>query len=236
MSRRVRRSVRRRFAFGTILVVIGTLAATPRPGLAKSPLEDALEKVGAWVAPFEEGGVETPRCRTDEEPGGAPGSLICKPAAADMIALPDGRVLYWDGLEGSENVENSFGNEFAPRSRDAEARVLDLRSGKPEFVTPSPSDGGGTNREHTPGRATDDPLGMAGVPGRPGDGLVGSTWGALGGPPHNPSASQDDHPWTDLDLFCSDLAGMADGRVLIAGGIDWYNEPDLMARHRGDPA
>jgi hypothetical protein len=231
MSRRARS-----YVLGTTLVVIATLTAPARPSLAKSPVQDALDKVGAWVAPFEEGGADVPRCRTDEEPGWAHGSLICKPAAADMIALPDGRVLYWDGLEGSENVDHTVGTELAPRSRNAQARVLDLRSGKPEFVTPSPSDGGGTNREHTPGLATADPLGMAGVPGRPGDGLVGSTWGAAGGPSHNPSASQDDHYWTDIDLFCSDLVGMADGRVLIAGGIDWYNEPDIMARHRGEPA
>jgi hypothetical protein len=230
------RLVKRRYVLGTALIVIGVLTTAPQPSQARSPVEDALDKVGAWIAPFEEGGAAVPRCRTDEEPGWAKGSLICKPSAADMIALPDGRVLYWDGLEGSENVEQTYGTEISPKSRNAEARVLDLRSGTPEFATPSPSNGGGENREHANGYATNDPLGMAGVPGRPGDGLVGSTWGAAGLPGHNPSASQGDHYWADIDLFCSDLAGMADGRVLIAGGIDWYNEPDVLAKSRGEPA
>ena len=136
MSRRARS-----YVLATTLVVVATLTTAPRPGLAQSPVDDVQALVGAWVAPFEEGGAETPRCRTDEEPGWAHGSLICKPAAADMIGLPDGRVLYWDGLEGSENVDHSYGPEIAPRSRNAEARVLDVRSGKPTFVTPSPSFG-----------------------------------------------------------------------------------------------
>lgn len=76
---------------------------------------------------------------------------------------------------------------------------------------------------------------MAGIPGRPGNGLVGSTWGAAGLPEQKPSASPDDHYWANSDLFCSDLAGMADG-ILIVGGIDWYNEPDVLSKHRGDPA
>ncbi|HYH49458.1 MAG TPA: galactose oxidase-like domain-containing protein [Acidimicrobiia bacterium] len=235
MSTRAR-LLNRRNVLGTALVVISTLTATAPPGGAHSPVDGALAKVGAWIKPFEEGGVEVPRCRTDEEPGWAHGSLICKPSAATMIALPDGRVLYWDGLEGSENVEHSYGPEISPKSRNAEARLLDLRSGAATFTTPSPSTGGGTNREHAKGLATNEPFGMAGVPGRPGNGLVGSTWGSLGLPEQKPSASQDDHYWTNTDLFCSDLAGMADGRILIVGGIDWYNEPDVMSKHRGDPA
>ena len=118
MSRRARS-----YVIGTTLVVIATLTAAPRPGLATTPVDDVLAKVGQWVAPFEEGGAETPRCRTDEEPGWAHGSLICKPAAADMIALPDGRVLYWDGLEGSENVDHTVGTELAPADMDP-AQIL----------------------------------------------------------------------------------------------------------------
>jgi hypothetical protein len=224
----------RRYVLGTAIVVVATFTAAPAPGGAQSPVEGALEQVGAWIQPFEEGGSETPRCHPSEEPGWAHGSLVCKPSAATMIALPDGRVLYWDGLEGSENVERSYGPEIAPKSRNAEARVLDVRGGTPVFEIPTPSTGGGTNREHADGYAYNEPFGMAGVPGRPGDGFVGSTWGAVGGPAQEPSASQDDHYWANLDLFCSDLSGMADGRVLIVGGIDWYNEPDVLAKHRGE--
>ena len=217
------------------LAIVTSLMAAPRPSAAE-PALDGLAKVGAWIQPFEEGGAAVPRCHAIEKEGWENGQLRCKPAAADIIALPDGRVLYWDGLEGSENVDQSYGWQIAPMSQNDQSRVLDLRGGSPAFTTPTPSTGGGVNKEKPNPRWTDDPLGTAGVPGRAGDGFVGSTWAALGGPEHRPNNSPNDHDWNDMDLFCSDLAGMADGRVLIAGGIDWYNEPDLMARHRGDPA
>lgn len=196
----------------------------------------APDLVGRWTQAFEEGGAAVPRCR--QEAGGTPGGyLLCKPAAANIASLPDGRILYYNGLEGSENVRNSVLFEIAPNSRNDQARILDLRGGIPMFTTPVQATGGGHNGDHVKGaRGTDDPLGMAGIPGRPGDGLVGSAWGAAGGPGQDESASPDDHRDRDMDLFCADLTGMADGRVLIAGGIDWYNEPDLMDARRGDPA
>ncbi|HLF41525.1 MAG TPA: galactose oxidase-like domain-containing protein, partial [Acidimicrobiia bacterium] len=69
--------------------------------------------------------------------------------------------------------------------------------------------------------------GVAGVPGRPGDGLVGSAWGAAGGPGQAPTAPPDDPEANDGDMFCADVASLPDGRLLIAGGADWYNEPGL---------
>src|SRR5438552_1940457 len=95
-------------------LVVTSLIAPARPSAAESTVE-SLAKVGAWIQPFEEGGAAVPRCQAVQKEGWENGQLVCKPSAAD-------------------------------------------------------------------------------------------------------------------------LAGMADGRVLIAGGIDWYNEPDFMARHRGDPA
>ncbi|MCA1843196.1 MAG: hypothetical protein LC792_08395, partial [Actinobacteria bacterium] len=220
---------------GVAVVLVASLVAAPRPSAAE-PTLDALAKVGAWNQPFEEGGAGVPRCQAIEKEGWENGQLVCKPAAVEMVALPDGRVLYWNGLEGYENVDQAGLLQLAPRSHNAQARVLDLRGGTPMFTTPSPATGGGLNKEKVNQRWSDDPLGTAGVPGRPGDGLVGSTSGQLGGPEHRPSNSPNDHDWNDLDLFCSDLAGMADGRVLIAGGSDWYNEPAFMQRSHGDPA
>src|SRR5581483_6665607 len=226
---------RRATVVASALAILTTLVAAPRPSSAESPL-DALAKVGSWIQPFEEGGAAVPRCHAIEKEGWENGQLRCKPAAADIIALPDGRVLYWDGLEGSENVDQSVGWQLGPASQNDQSRVVDLRRGAPVFTTPTPSTGGGVNHEKPNARWTDDPLGTAGVPGRAGDGFVGSTWAALGGPEHRPNNSPNDHDWNDMDLFCSDLAGMADGRVLIAGGIDWYNEPAIMQRSHGDPA
>lgn len=228
-----RRWPRRPSLVGAALIVVTSLVVAPRPSVAESTV-DVLARVGAWVQPFEEGGGAVPRCQAVEQEGWENGRLICKPTAVQMVALPDGRVLYWNGFEGNENVDGS--HQFAPTVHNAQTRVLDLRDGTPVFTTPAPATGGGVNNEKIHRRWSDDPLGTAGVPGRPGDGLVGSTWGQLGGPEHRPSNSPDDHDWNDMDLFCADLGGMADGRILIAGGSDWYNEPSFLQRSHGDPA
>jgi len=226
-------TLRRSCIVGCAVVVVATLVGAPRPGGAEPALE-ALARVGAWNEPFEEGGASVPRCQAVEKEGWEKGQLICKPVAVHMVGLPDGRVLYWNGFEGNENVDPS--HQFSPTVRNAQSRVLDLRGGTPVFTTPSPATGGGVNNEKVNRRWSDDPLATAGVPGRPGDGLVGSTSGRLGGPEHRPTNSPNDHDWNDMDLFCSDLAGMADGRILVAGGSDWYNEPSFMARSHGDPS
>jgi hypothetical protein len=229
------RRPRRLSVVGFAVVVVASLVAAPRSNAAQ-PTLDVPAKVGAWIQPFEEGGAGVPRCHPIEKEGWENGQLVCKPTAVEMAALPDGRVLYWNGFEGYENVDQSPLTQLAPRSHNAQARVLDLRGGTPAFSTPAPATGGGVNKEKVNQRWSDDPLGTAGVPGRPGDGLVGSAWSAVGGPEHRSNNSPNDHDWNDLDLFCSDLAGMADGRVLIAGGTDWYNEPAVMQRSHGDPA
>ena len=45
----------------------------------------------------------------------------------------------------------------------------------------------------------------------------------------------DDTSAHDGDMFCADLMSLPDGRVLIVGGTDWYNEPALIDRNEGDP-
>jgi hypothetical protein len=197
-----------------------------------APLPDAI---GRWTQPFEEGGAETPRCVPAE--GDTEGFLVCKPAAQASAVLPDGRVFYFNGIESQENAEGPSAMSLSPSSRDSQARVLDLRSGTPQFIEPSQDRGGQSNPNIKPGRKSyDDPLGAAGVPGRPGDGLVGSLAGLAGVPPHDPTSSPDDKAANDGDMFCADLVSLADGRVLVAGGTDWYNEPAVMSRNEGDPA
>ncbi|MGH8974438.1 MAG: galactose oxidase-like domain-containing protein [Acidimicrobiia bacterium] len=219
----------RRGAAAALLVLVWVPLA---PGVSAQVGDLAPELVGRWTEPFEEGGAGIPRCTSS-----ADGYITCKPAAANMSALPDGRVLYYNGLEGSENVKGGVGTELAPYSRNAAVRILDLRDGTPRWKVPAEPTGGGANPDIEPdGAGTDDPLGMAGVPGRPGDGLVGSTWGTLGGPEHAPSAGPDDTAANDEEMFCADLAGLPDGRVLIAGGIDWYNEPVAADTNDGDGA
>ncbi|HEY3239356.1 MAG TPA: hypothetical protein VGL92_07330, partial [Acidimicrobiia bacterium] len=156
-------------AVATAALLLGSLSH----GVSAQVGALAPELVGQWTEPFEEGGAAVPRCTS-----GRDGYVYCKPAAANMSALPDGRVLYYNGLEGSENVKTGVGTELAPYTRNAAVRILDLRGGTPTWAVPAQPTGGGSNPDVRPGGAgTDDPLGMAGVPGRPGDGFVGSMWG-----------------------------------------------------------
>ncbi|MGH8975305.1 MAG: galactose oxidase-like domain-containing protein, partial [Acidimicrobiia bacterium] len=62
------------------------------------------------------------------------------------------------------------------------------------------------------------------------------TWGGLGLAPHDPTSTPDDPAANDHDLFCADITLLPDGRVLAVGGTDFYNEPSVLDRGRGDPA
>jgi len=214
----------------TAVLTLGALA----PASVSAQPEGGPDVVGQWTQPFEENGAATPRCQPAND-----GSdfMVCKPAAVEAAVLGDGRVMYFNGLESQENARGPSPLSLPPSSRNSQARVLDLRSGTPRWVIPTPDRGAQTNPNVQPGhKSTDDPLGAAGVPGRPGDGVVGSTWGSIGGPPHNPTSSPDDPSANDGDMFCADLTALPNGKILIAGGTDWYNDPSVMDRSQGDPA
>jgi hypothetical protein len=204
-----------------------------------SAAESLLPKVaGSWTAPFEEGGAGTPRCVPSSSEKDPDGFVVCKPVAQGAAVLPDGRVFYYNGIDGLENSEDGMGGmrSISPSERNSQARVLDLRSGTPTFTVPAQARGGQTNPNIKPGQKSyDDPVGALGVPGRPGDGFVGSAAGMAGVPEHAPTSPPDDAADNDGDMFCGDLTSLADGRVLVAGGTDWYNEPVVMDRNEGDP-
>src|SRR5688572_15091033 len=138
-----------------VAITVGSAAAAPGPA-----------QVGQWTAPFEEGGATTPRCVT------IGGRLVCKPTAVGAAVLRDGRVLYMNAIESGENVQYAALPEAAPESRDSLSRVLNLTTGTPLFAIPTPQDGVASNPQIEPGSdGTDDPFGVIGAPGRPGDGF-----------------------------------------------------------------
>ncbi len=188
------------------------------------------DKIGSWTAPFEEGGATTPRCAVVD------GRKVCKPVAVGAFVTPEGRVLYMSGIESGENVQYAAVPEAGAEARDSLSRLLDLRSGTPLFGSPSPEQGVASNPNIEPGgEGMDDPYGVLGVPGRPGDGLSGTVAGMLGVEPQDPTSPPDDPQENDGDLFCTDQAMLADGRILIAGGTDWYLEPFVTDREHGGP-
>ena len=226
--------VSRRLKWGTpvlgAMLILGATASGSGAQVVGLP-----DVVGQWTQPFEEGGAGTPRCVPAQ--GDTEGFTVCKPVAQASAVLPDGRVFYYNGIESQENAKGPSALSLSPSSRDSQARVLDLRSGTPQWIIPAQDRGGQTNPNIKPGHQSyDDPVGAVGVPGRPGDGLVGSLAGQAGVPPHDPTSSPDDSQKNDGDMFCGDLMSLSDGRVLISGGTDWYNEPAVMDRAKGDPA
>jgi len=123
----------------------------------------------------------------------------CKPAAMAMAGLPDRRVLYYDGLEGMRNVDLNVVAEFGNVAENDQSRVLDLFGKRaPRWSTPTPEDGGAN-----PGGNDEDAEYLPLVP-------------------HN-----NENKDNDGDLFCSDLVFLADGRVLVTGGTNYYLEPGV---------
>ncbi len=141
--------------------------------------------------------------RTDEKcieaegkPRGAEGdTLDCKPAAGAMAMLPNRNIVYWNALEGTENINDSITFEFGRAAVNDQTRVLDLNFRRPQrskWRTPTPDDGGAANE---------------------------------GGNYILPEQLVSDPEYNDGSMFCTDLVFLADGRVLITGGTDYYNEP-----------
>jgi hypothetical protein len=129
-------------------------------------------------------------------PAGNPNAYNCLPAAATLVQLGDGRLLYWDALEGSENLAGTYfvvpdGGRLTVNDQ---SRVLTLggpNGNTPFWATPTPRDGGGHNT------STDEDL-----------------------PLPAPLAATH-YPYNNGSLFCSDQVLLSDGSVLTAGGTDY---------------
>lgn len=175
-------------------------------------------EIGKFGKPFEEGGAKEPRCTKNKD-----GEKVCKPTAVSTVVLKDGRILFWNGIEGSES-SSAFASDSGEMTQDSSARLLDLRGSRPRFT--DVGDGGAVNPMIDEGDdGTNDPDGVLGAPGRPGDGLVGSTVGSV--VEGESSSPPDDRQDNDGDMFCSYQVLLPDGRMMSAGGTDWYNEPRL---------
>ena len=130
-----------------------------------------------------------------------PADKPCPPAAMAMSVLPTGKILFWDGLEGMNNVKYNVVAEFGDVAADDQSRVINIPPGsvpsQGDFLTPGNqrADDGGTTAE-TPDAVLPDQL-VANSPGN------------------------------DYDLFCSPLVQLANGDLLSAGGTAYYLEPGV---------
>ena len=149
---------------------------------------------GSFGAPFAEPSIAGHPTSEKCLPG-SDGELICKPAAGTMALLHDGRVLYWDALEGTERVQFSVILEFGDQAANDQSRLLTLGAGGPSWTQPAPPDGGAN-----PGGTANTPL--------------------------LPNLNTNDDQGAGA-LFCAALTQLADGRILAAGGTNYYSEPGL---------
>ena len=171
---------------------------TPSLGIAATDLTAA--DTGLFSALFEEpAGPLGTDCVSANDP-----RPRCKPTANAVSQLPDGRQIYWSGLEGMDDANASVVFEYGHTALNSGARLLDLRTGKPRWTPTAPYDaqvnpyGADGDNEYLP--------------------LV----------PHN-----NDKVDNDGDLFCADLNFLADGRLITNGGTSYYEEPGVSGTRYG---
>jgi hypothetical protein len=166
---------------------------------------------GSFSAPFAPPGTNCPN-ETEGSPPGTPtegppagrtaADITCKPAAVNVVVLPNGKVLYWDGLEGEEDVQYSVVAEFGDKAVEDQSRVLSLDLADPassSWATPTPATGGAVGGAQYL------------VPNAP-----GPLAAVLNDPGQSPGA-----------LFCSDQVILDNGLVLTPGGTQYYAEPRI---------
>ena len=158
--------------------------------------------VGSFSEPFAEPTIQvdgnqvatSDRCIKDVD-----GSLQCKPAAGTIAVLGDGRYVYLNALEGTENAELAVIAQFGEISVNDQSRVMTLdKNDQPTWIKPTTNDGG----------ANPD-----------GNDSTTLTGGLLD--------TADNTAKNDGALFCADVAFLADGRMMAVGGTDYYSEPGI---------
>ena len=144
------------------------VAAGTVPGAAAAPVKSA--EMGVFSKAFTEPTINGKRTNEicvphdhapDAHPPDAHGhkEFDCKPGATTMSILPSGKVLYFNGLEGTDDVNFGITGEFGQASANDQTRVLDLAGGRPTWSTPTPNWGGANAKgydkeELLPGLAT----------------------------------------------------------------------------------
>lgn len=156
----------RRAAIATVAVTIALLSLTnvalahgvlaaqaPQPGSPLPPTGSLLappaiggpDQIGSFGPLFTEptidGRTTGAKCIPSPHPNG-PGYVDCKPAAGTLVVLPDKRILYWDALEGTENVKYSIVAEYGKAATNDSSRLLYLNNGNPYWRIPAQFDGG----------------------------------------------------------------------------------------------
>ncbi|MEX2475330.1 galactose oxidase-like domain-containing protein [Marinobacter sp.] len=175
---------------------------------AEPTFQDNYSPTGVFSDPFAEPTiiVDGETVETDEKcVTNAEGLQECKPSAGTVALLNDGRILYMNALEGTENVEISIVAEFGEVSVNDQTRVLSLdNNDQPAWLKPDPLRAGANPDGNDSETIFDDTL------------LDGEL------------DTADDTNKNDGALFCSDVVGLADGSIMAVGGTDYYTEGGIV--------
>lgn len=137
------------------------------------------------------------------------GHRDCLPAGASENVLADGRILYWNAIEGAEDLDDPMeaavpsGGDLA---RDDRSRVLTLNWDDPQTSSWAEPENATGYFEGDPPTPSEPPL----IPGT-----------------DNDNNDPDRDYASNGSLFCSDQKQLADGTILAAGGTNYYAEPRL---------
>ena len=225
----------------SILLVTAVAAGMVVPAAAAAPLvpfpvdrsDPSVE--GQWSTPFSEGGLFDERAPQTKEEGKK------LPAAVNIAVSPDGRIIYWNGIEGYEDPPIS--NGIGTPQQKSRTRILDLRdylqgrAASPEWIIPSQERGIGSDlfcsdlRNLADGRLMvvggthytneDESLGMPGI---------GRT--EYNGTKETRIFDPDTGEWTfgkemNHARWYPSLLTLADGKMFVAGGVKkvlWNDE------------
>jgi hypothetical protein len=176
----------------TIALTSSLLLALTLTGTAGAN-EESHAETGRLLEIFQE---REERCIAAEDPDER---ADCIPAAGSAAVLANGNVLYWNALEGTEEVDISIVAEFGVDSINDRSRVMDFGgdyTSTPVWTAPEPVDGGanpdGNEKEYV-----------------------------------LPEELVIDPEYNDGSMFCTDLVHLADGRILVTGGTSYYSEPGI---------
>lgn len=156
---RTRRKAGRVLKILTVSTVVALVLGAQ--GGATARAQDNGGELGSFSAPFTEptiNGEQTDeKCiehdhehEHDDDEHGENHELDCKPSAGSMAVLATGDILYWNALEGTENVKRPIGFDYGQASINDQTRLLDLNDGDPTWTTPEPLDGGAEGFEPDP--------------------------------------------------------------------------------------
>ena len=161
-----------------------------------------LGQLGEFSSPFAEPGLDCPH---GWPPDATEAKITCKPAAVNIVALPNGKLVYWDGLEAEEDVNLNVVAEIGDKAVNDQSRLLDLSGpswSQPSRLTEAPT---AAKTRNTSCQTLHSSL----------EQVLNDPGGAAGA------------------LFCSDQVLLPDGRVLTPGGTHYYSEPHVPESESG---